>query len=107
MGFAEDSRKIERIASGSAEGLALMYEKRLQVITHLLKPNKQCALDCMPKLTCQAHSIQWPRLDHMPVEMLTKMNHFDAWVWQTCTVLCKLCCMLTCQAHVGQQCREV
>lgn len=30
MGFAEDSRKIERIASGSAEGLALMYEKRLQ-----------------------------------------------------------------------------
>ena len=31
MGFAEDSRKIERIASGSAEGLALMYNKRLQV----------------------------------------------------------------------------
>ncbi|DBB04767.1 hypothetical protein WJX82_007058 [Trebouxia sp. C0006] len=30
MGFAEDSRKIERIASGSAEGLALMYNKRLQ-----------------------------------------------------------------------------
>ena len=33
MGFAEDSRKIERIASGSAEGLALMYNKRLQVGT--------------------------------------------------------------------------
>lgn len=33
MGFAEDSRKIERIASGSAEGLALMYNKRLQVAT--------------------------------------------------------------------------
>ncbi len=33
MGFAEDSRKIERIATGSAEGLALMYNKRLQVGT--------------------------------------------------------------------------
>ncbi len=33
MGFAEDSRKIERIATGSAEGLALMYNKRLQVET--------------------------------------------------------------------------
>ena len=31
MGFAEDSRKTERIARGSAEGLGLMYNKRLQV----------------------------------------------------------------------------
>ena len=31
MGFAEDSRKTDRIAQGSAEGLALMYNKRLQV----------------------------------------------------------------------------
>ena len=36
MGFAEDSRKTERIARGSAEGLALMYNKRLQVIPALL-----------------------------------------------------------------------
>lgn len=31
MGFAEDSRKTDRIAKGSAEGLAQMYNKRLQV----------------------------------------------------------------------------
>lgn len=31
MGFAEDSRKTDRIAMGSAAGLAQMYNKRLQV----------------------------------------------------------------------------
>ena len=31
MGFAEDSRKVERIAAGSAAGLAQMYNKRFQV----------------------------------------------------------------------------
>lgn len=31
MGFAEDSRKTDRIAMGSAAGLAHMYNKRLQV----------------------------------------------------------------------------
>ncbi len=36
MGFAEDSRKIERIAKGSAEGLEQMYHKRLEVPARLL-----------------------------------------------------------------------
>ena len=31
MGFAEDSRKVERIAAGSAAGLAQMYNKRFKV----------------------------------------------------------------------------
>ena len=31
MGFAEDSRKVERIAAGSATGLAQMYNKRFKV----------------------------------------------------------------------------
>ena len=35
MGFAEDSKKTERIARGSSEGLALMYNKRLQVQHHI------------------------------------------------------------------------
>ncbi len=74
MGFAEDSRKIERIASGSAEGLALMYNKRLQVgtcsflctahpvtfapmhphpCTHTRPPHsKLCVAGCIPVPDC-------------------------------------------------------
>lgn len=44
MGFAEDSRKTDRIAKGSAAGLAQMYNKRLQVCT---APAFQQAI-CMP-----------------------------------------------------------
>ena len=49
MGFAEDSRKTDRIAKGSAAGLAQMYNKRLQVCVHctwILASNIACLQLC-------------------------------------------------------------
>ena len=57
MGFAEDSRKIERIAQGSAEGLALMYNKRLDVSSapyrfHILPLPVDVAQSCAIAMLC-------------------------------------------------------
>jgi translocator assembly and maintenance protein 41 len=54
MGFAEDSRKVERIAQGSAAGLALMYDKRFKghIAEHaklLRKPDDTCVQDLSPQ----------------------------------------------------------